>query len=394
MVEEEPYSCKTDSDIFSGEVMDQRDIEFAPKLIYDLLDIIRHAVLIVDHTHHIIFANSHTAEMLRSSEENLIGSHIKRIFTKSDQDVLVSNIIKVTRAEREFESEVMLSRFDDSNFPARLAATFFLWDSGKEGIAFTLHDLSDLKSIENTLRKSERAAFLGRVIDDISHQIRNPVMVIGGFARKLLKKEQNEKWAGAIVNETNRLETLLTVLNKFIKLPNPRLEKIKVINFILRADKVLKNTEAIKDCQLEWKYEKTISDKTILIDPILLLKALEMIVANGCEAYEGLSREKLITIDIKYFSKTSHPFRIKVTDTGCGILENSLEYVTDHFYTNKTNHVGMGLTLARRIIEQQAGAISIDSQTKCGTSVTLFFLDFHPFAGDHRNRQWYGSNLP
>jgi len=50
---------------------------------------------------------------------------------------------------------------------------------------FSIHDLTEMKALERSLRHSERIVFLGHLVDDNRHQIRNPVTVIGGFARRL-----------------------------------------------------------------------------------------------------------------------------------------------------------------------------------------------------------------
>ena len=68
----------------------------------------------------------------------------------------------------------------------------------------------------------------------------------------------------------------------------------------------------------------------------------------------------------------SWPYAIKIIDEGCGINADYLSSVTSHFFTKKRKHIGMGLTFAQRIIDEQDGELTIDSVEGEGTSVTFF----------------------
>lgn len=201
--------------------MEKKPIPFSPLLISNLLDIIHNAILIVDSQNLVIFANHRTAAMFGTSVDKLQKRDICGLFMPDDQETMVPNILQIIRTEGEFEGEVMLHRHDGSTFLGFLAATSFPWENGEEGIAFTIHDISDIKALEQSLIRSERIAFLGHLVDDISHQIRNPVMVIGGFSKRLSDEIGGSKKARAIAREVHYLEGLLNNLNAFIRLPRP-----------------------------------------------------------------------------------------------------------------------------------------------------------------------------
>ncbi len=356
--------------------MDSQDIQYAPKLISDLLDVIRNAIIVIDYKHQIIFANSWTNKMFNTKNGELYGIDIRNIFMKEDRDILASNIINITKKEREFESEAMLQRFNGTIFPALLASTFFLWDDGKEGMAFTIHDLTELKDIEKSLRRSEKIAFLGNLIHDISHQIRNPVMVIGGLARRLKSNSDTTTIkASAIIKETGRLEELLTTLDKFIMLPNPKTEKITFLNLKLTTDNMLQKKTEDTGCQWTCTFDKNISEHKLLLDVNLFLQALENIVINCCESYDKEAENKKIMTHFSLSTDLIFPYVITITDEGRGIPENKLPYVFNHFYSDKTSHIGMGLTFAQRIIDLQDGKMSIHSKPSQGTTVAIYLLN-------------------
>ena len=347
-----------------------KEIPFAPKAIGDLLDIIHNAIIVIDASQCIIFANSRTAKMFSTSEDELHGLHISQLFMPDDVEIMLTNILSITRKDREFEGEVMLRRPDGSSFLGLIAATFFYWDDKKEGMAFTIHDITAMKSIERSLRQAERDAFLGRFIDDISHQIRNPLTVIGGFARRLNSDNKENKKAKTILTEAGRLESLLDTLNKFIRLPRPQPTRIKMSSLLDSIEKHLEKKVLDSGCRWTCNFQEGIHDKSLLVDLELLLEALERVVINACESYDTASTEKIITLEVSVIDDPTLPYEIKVIDQGVGIAQENLQHIFSHFYSNKTKHVGMGLTFARRIIEEQMGHITIDSSPAQGTCVT------------------------
>lgn len=355
--------------------MGKKPIPFSPQLIGNLLDIIHNAILIVDFQNRIIFANNRTAKMFGTSVNKLQKSNVSRLFMPDDKEIMVPNILKIIRRDGEFEGEVMFRRHDGSTFLGFLAATSFHWEGGEEGMAFTVHDISDIKVLEQSLVRSERVAFLGHLVDDISHQIRNPVTVIGGFSRRLISDEcGGSKQARAIIREVNHLEGLLNTLNAFIRLPPPNLSRISM-NMLTAS---LEQHVAKKVHLLGGNWISTsapdLGEETLLLDPDLLLEALEAIVINACEAYERRASAKNVSCEVSRTGDPARPYQIRISDQGEGIPAEMLPQVFSPFYSTKTKHIGMGLTFARRILEEQMGRITIESAAGKGTVVTCHLI--------------------
>lgn len=352
--------------------MKKPEITFEPKLIGDLLDIIYNATIIIDSDQRIIFANSRTADMFQAKQDELPKMYFHELFAGEDKRILAPNIITLTRKNSEYEGESLFRRLDGSTFLGLIAGTYFSWDSNKEGMAFTINDISTMKALEKSLRKSERIAFLGRLVNDISHQIRNPVMVMGGFARRLHRENDNKKHTQAIMTEASRLETLLDTLHHFISLPAPEPKKIKLAALIDSIETQLRAKVADLGCSWASDFEPLLGEESLLIDQALLLQALEAVVKNGCESYQDAGREKTIRFSLKHSSNSDLPFILQISDRGCGVKQESLNKLFSHFYTEKTHHIGMGLTFAQRIVEEQKGMIHLESSFGYGTTVSIF----------------------
>ncbi len=343
-----------------------------PKLIGDLLDIIYNAILVIDSGQRIIFANSRMRTMFRAGDDELNGMEITGLFMPEDRQLFARNFLEEIRREQEFETEAMLRRLDGSSFLGLLSGTLFHWDNQQEGMAFAIHDITHVKSLERSLRRSERVAFLGRLVDDISHQIRNPVQVIGGFARRLESRCDDSRKVQAIVREARRLELLLDTLHHFIHLPRPRPEKMPLARLVEAAERHLRPRVADRGCTWVAEYEpRQLDGHSLLIDLPLLLEALEAVVDNACESYRSADSPRPVYFRVGWSDGDELPCTMGIRDRGCGITDENLEHVFSHFFTNKTRHVGMGLTLAERIMEEQSGRLTIASRPGQGTDVVF-----------------------
>ncbi len=354
--------------------MEQKEVRFAPKLIGDLLNIIHSAIIVIDSQNKIVFANSRTASMFQTTVSQLRGLEITQFFMPDDVNILVPNILAITRKEGEYEGEAMLQRADGSTFEGMIGVTYFLWDNHQGGMAFTIHDTTAIKLLEHTLLQTERSAFMGRLVDDISHQVRNPVTVIGGFARRLIKDCECQNRAMAIMKETNYLETLLDTLNNFNNLSRPHPVHIPMGDLIDSIEKHLSEEVRNRGCNWIGDYEENIRSNTLLVDQELLLMALKSMTINACESYPESASARNVTVQVRLSQDPALPYVIRIMDQGCGISPVNLFHVFSLFYSNKTKHIGMGLTFAQRIVKEQMGKITIESTKGQGTTLSCHLI--------------------
>lgn len=354
--------------------MDAKKVHFEPKLIGDLLDIIHNAIIVINSENRIIFANSRTVEMFRTSVAELQNNDFFKLFMPEDTEIMVANILHITRNDREFEGEAMLRRPEGTTFMGMISGTYFQWDNSQEGMAFSIHDITDMKAIEHSLRHSERVAFLGRLVHDISHQIRNPVMVIGGFARRLNTEGSSSKKVTAIIDEASRLEQLLDTLNNFISLRCPEPQRLPIADLIDMAETTLRSK--VEACGCNWisEYEKNITGEELLVDKDLMIEALEAVIVNACESYNDTAERKNVVFQILHSTDSALPYVINIIDHGMGISSEIFPHIFGHFYSNKTRHMGMGLPLAQRIVEEQRGAVTVASEVAEGSTVSFHLV--------------------
>lgn len=341
-------------------------------VIGEILNIVHNAVILVDPAERIFFANTRTAKMFRAQPDQLNHLDFSELFMPEDRQFMLPNILRLTRRSQEFETEIMLRCLDGGSFMGILFCSIFRWEDD-ECIAVTIHDSTRMKTIERTLRRSERVAFLGNMLDEISHQIRNPIQVIGGLARRMKGTAgANERYMETIIRESSRLEKLLDTLNAFIKLPRPRPSMVTLTEMFSIVKPRLEKIAAQYGINLQYQCDETILSKAILAELALIAEAMEAVMINACESYG--ERNPANSVEFRLFDpgQTEWPCAIRITDHGCGIRAENLPQITTHFFTNKTGHIGMGLTFAQRIVEEQDGRLEIISAEGQGTCVTFF----------------------
>ena len=225
----------------------------------------------------------------------------------------------------------------------------------------------ELRVTQEKLIRTERLASMSNLVQGVAHEIRNPIMTIGGFARRIKKalgdNRKLDKYADIILEETARMENIVKRVHDFTEIqsysPSPaRIEPI--------VDEVLKCATALAD-QSGVRIVKEIAPDLpqARLDSGQLTVALSNVVGNALEAMPqgGTLRLKALQEDFSLV--------ITVKDTGCGISKDQLAAVYDPFVTSKSKGVGLGLTLVHQVVSNHHGDIRITSEVQKGTVVTI-----------------------
>jgi signal transduction histidine kinase len=225
----------------------------------------------------------------------------------------------------------------------------------------------ELKTTQAKLIRSERLAALGKLSAGVAHEVRNPVMVIGGFARRLHKQyadvEQVRKSTEVIISETERLERMVVDIENLCKLRQPLVLPVSVGSMVEHLIQDLADS-----CQaqgVEIKVNSRTRMKEIQADEELLRIALKNIANNAIEA---MPNGGLLELDL---DDGSDGLVITIKDRGVGIAPDDLPNVFDPFFTSKTRGSGLGLTAAHRIVSDHGGEIVINSTPGQGTEVRI-----------------------
>jgi PAS domain S-box-containing protein len=244
-----------------------------------------------------------------------------------------------------------------------LTSTSPIFDAEGEflGTVHVVRDITEMKELQNKLQSSERMAALGEVAAKVAHEIRNPLVSVGGFAKRLegkLKGNQQE-YARIISKEVSRLEEILKDILGFVK--EVRISKENIaLNDIVEDVLNLLSSEFAESGNTYVK-ELDHSGLEVHIDPNRIKEAILNVISNANQATDGG------TVSVKTYLEDSNAV-LEVKDTGCGIKEEDLTRIFDPFFTTRPTGTGLGLAIAKRIIEEHGGTITVESGYPSGGS--------------------------
>lgn len=249
-----------------------------------------------------------------------------------------------------------------------------------EGELYRLfHSINSLAAVlnahvANELREKE---FLKNTISDISHQLKTPLAALNIY-NGLLEEEAEglpavKEFTALSEQELDRIETLVHNLLKITKLDVGSIA-------IERAEENV--ADMMRDIELHFAYRVRQEQKQMVLsgsdtvsffcDRDWLSEAIDNIVKNALD-----HTEKGDTIHIEWQAFSS-AVQIVVRDNGCGIHPEDLHHIFKRFYRSRFSKdkqgIGLGLPLAKAIIEAHGGTIEVDSALGEGTRFTMNFL--------------------
>ena len=239
------------------------------------------------------------------------------------------------------------------------------------GVIFIARDITEMKSLQAELMQSEKLALIGKMSSSIAHELRNPLVPIGGFANLIYKRVEDgsplKKYADIIVREINRMEGLLQNILYFTKEVKPVLEPVNLNEII--NDLLFMYNKTCSDKNIELKVRLSSDMPVIQIDPSKIRQALINILTNAVHA---MSDGGILTIESSMKEKDGMPYAfISIEDTGAGIPEEVRKSIFEPFFTTKIQGLGLGLTLTKAIVDAHGGKIAVESMEGRGTTFTI-----------------------
>ncbi|EFK05859.1 Sporulation kinase E family protein [delta proteobacterium NaphS2] len=232
-------------------------------------------------------------------------------------------------------------------------------------------DVTERRLAEETLKekvtKSEHLAALGQLVAEITHEIKNPLLMIGGFAKQLFRpvdEATKKKKLTIITEEVARLEKLLKELREYYLPKDPDFQAVNVKEMMQRLYPLVKNECGDKDIEVELILDK--EDLTVNWDPCRLEQVFINIIKNSIEAVENKGKLSI------YATLSDDKVKVVIKDDGCGIPKVHLDKITDCFFTTKSYGTGLGLCNSKKYIDQHEGSsFSIESEEGKGTTFTI-----------------------
>jgi len=324
----------------------------------------------------IVSANQAAADMHGYSVDELLQMTIQDLATPEAAAESPARIRRILNGDW-IDVEIAHRKKDGTVFPVEVSAGLLEFEGQKIILTFN-KDITERKQAEEALQRAEQMVIVGEMAAGLAHEIKNPLagikVSIEVLATELETKEEDKEVFERIIDEINRIETLLRNLLSYAIPPKPQFvpldvnrlidSAVKTAEFSLKSPAEASETRQTKDVRfvkhLNHRLPPIVADSAQLQQVILnlLLNAVHAIPESG-------------TISVTTKPHSAGSIRIAVSDTGKGVEGDDIQKIFQPFFTTKAKGTGLGLSICKRLIEQQNGRINVVRNPERGLTFTI-----------------------
>ena len=338
-------------------------------LLEEAVENTNEAFVTIDENHRVLLFNRAAEKLFGYNRDEVLGRDLNLILSpdcSAKHRPAVERYLETKRPVRiGHATELTVSRKNGERFPASIS--FSVSEiHGESYFTAILRDLTETKALQEQLLKNERLAGLGQVVAEITHEIKNPLISIGGFAQQLARKAADDasaKKLEIICHETSRLEKLLSELRE---LYHPGQQDFHPVDIRQLLSEVVLLTKP--DCSGKHvTIERQTGTEPILVqgDKDKLTQVFLNLIKNSTDAMNEGGK-----ITIGCASKDDFVV-ITVSDDGPGVPESLIDTLFSPFVTTKKQGSGLGLAISKRIVEDHSGKITAKSVEGKGTQMSI-----------------------
>ena len=328
------------------------------------------AIITINEDHVIVGYNRGAERMFGYSRAEALGQDLTIVIPppyKADHRAYVQRYV-ATRQARMIGKHARLSaqRRDGSEFPISIS---FSVAEIRADLYFTgiIRDMSEYREMEHRVLQTERLAAVGNTVSHIAHEIKNPLLIIGGFARQLLKlpglEEKSRHKLTIMAEEVSHLESMVAEMRDFVRRPPAQKSRGRLQDALDAALELFQDTFADQGVTMR-RVEETPAPP-VNFDPQQIHQVLINLLKNALEAMpEG--GEITVTTRVKGANA-----EIDVADTGQGMAPEVAAKIFQPYFTTKEKGTGVGLAICQSILAEHGGAILVDSAPGRGTTFTI-----------------------
>ena len=305
-------------------------------IVSDILDSMSDSILVIGREGEVLYANRITSEILGYSFEDLMGNGLGLLLSKEENfDFNQIFVAAVRHSSMSYYSEVDYHHPDGAVRRLAATTTYFVKEGDSEstviGFVALLKDVTEVFSLRRKEQElvqekqridRERIRSLHKLAMGVAHEIRNPMVTIGGFAARILRNEKNleetRRYAQNIVEEARKLEIVVDEIQQYCNLPemNPSKGEISVV--VGEAVSQMVSAGLHRKVSIRF-YDSVPPQQRVTFDPFLVRLAVVHLVKNSIDFSPegGLVDVSLYLIDEETV--------LEVKDSGSGIADQDLE---------------------------------------------------------------------
>jgi len=233
-------------------------------------------------------------------------------------------------------------------------------------IFYLLKKGGDIMDLTATMKELEKEKKLRASLFKITHEIKNPIAVCKGYLDMLdlSNEEKLRKYIGIVKSEISRT---LTLMDDYLDYTKVKIEKEEADIYLLIEETLDSLGSLFKENEITTHFKVPDDELYMMVDYNRLKQVLVNIFKNSMEAKKD-NQKMSIWLSTKVIN---NKLIIIIKDNGIGMDSESLEKVTEMFFTTKKKGTGLGVSLSKEIVELHGGKLEYESSLGKGTKVTI-----------------------
>ncbi len=347
---------------------EESEVYRSKRQLQAIFDGITDGLIIVDRDFKIVAVNKAEAAFLGKKPQDVVGKDCFHVYCRGDvaceqcpahQTFATGKPTLITR----LETSVGYHRrgVDVYTFPVNN-------DKGEtiQAIQY-IKDVTDRVKLQKQLREVEQLTGIGRMAASVAHEIRNPLIAVGGFARQLHEEldagDPKREYTGIILEEVTRLEQILREQLTLERHLQPVLRPVDVNQILKDVRKLL--SHGILSSQIRLIGDLADGLPITMGDANQLKQAFLNIITNAIQSMPDGGTLKISS------AQRGQTIVVRVDDSGPGIPGDVMNKLFVPFFTTRQTGSGLGLAVTRRIVENHGGEIEVMSEVGEGTTFEI-----------------------
>ncbi|MEI7429674.1 MAG: ATP-binding protein, partial [Betaproteobacteria bacterium] len=333
---------------------------------HNILDSFTDAVITVDSGNTVSYINPAGCELFQCQASEVLGQPYPGLFrADADFSSLVVDTLISGREHRGVELDYPLPH----HTPHVQVSTSRLFDGrGHQlGVVAIIRDVSEKHSLQKQVARADRLAAIGEMAAGIAHELRTPLTSIRGFVQYLQGSTDPKEWqeyGDIIIREVDGLNRIVSELLDLVR--SQPLHTVPCDINQLVEETLLLARDSESNSRISFRLELAEGLPPVNVDRGQIKQVLLNIIVNAIQSINGTGEIRIVTA-----SPDANGVSVGVGDNGCGIPDSVRERIFDPFFSTKPSGTGLGMAIARRIIESHHGTIEIKSTEGQGSFVTL-----------------------
>jgi PAS domain S-box-containing protein len=337
----------------------------------EILQSMVNGVLTTDIKGRVVTCNSMAEKITGRKANEVLGRTCEEIWGK--RGVITQTIENSLKDRRYHNHESSLASPERGLVPVSFSSTILRDHQGKKiGALLTIQDLSEVKELEEKVRRGDKLAALATMAAGMAHEIKNPLSSMKVLTQLLHKKfdspEFRDKFMEIIPREINRIDRIVESLLSFARATALNFEKVKIEEIIEETLKYFEGQAKESEIKIIRHYADL---PAIEVDRAQIPQVFSNLVLNAIQAMPTGGELTITTLPGKEIENVLQNIKIRISDTGHGISEETVKKLFDPFYTTKYGGTGLGLTITHSIVDGHKGYIDVESKVGKGTAFTV-----------------------